>query len=90
MELLPTESQKDRVESRTILDAGGATWAMLTGPIYRRFEDMATGEILEIITPEPSMVADAAEWCRLTGHELVQTLAGGDSMRFFIRRREPG
>jgi TusA-related sulfurtransferase len=45
------------------------------------------GQILEILTDDPSAPEALASWTRLTGHELVGADPGGaQGTRFFVRR----
>lgn len=72
---------------RAIVDGGGSTWSTLSRIANRRIADLATGEVLEIISLEPSMRDDVAEWCRLDGHLLVQASTQGDGTRFWIQKQ---
>lgn len=71
---------------RVILDAGGETWAILGELVWRRFEDLAAGQVLELVTVEPSVRADIIAWCGSAGHELLQILDDGNGIRFWIRK----
>lgn len=71
---------------RAVLDAGGETWITLRDLIWRRITDLATGEVLQIISLEPSTRADVAEWCRHAGQDLLHMATEGDETRFWIRK----
>jgi TusA-related sulfurtransferase len=72
---------------RALLDAGGATDALLDSALRRRLHDLAAGQILEVVSREPIAWRAIPAWCRLTGHELVQHIDQGEEARFWIRKR---
>jgi 5-methyltetrahydropteroyltriglutamate--homocysteine methyltransferase len=41
--------------------------------IRRRIDPLAAGQLLEIVSTEPSVAEDLPAWCRLTGNDLVST-----------------
>jgi TusA-related sulfurtransferase len=72
---------------QAMLDAGGAVDAALSGPIRRRLRDLAAGQILEVVSREPTARLAIPAWCRLTGHELVREVHQGEEALFWIRKR---
>jgi len=47
--------------------------------------DMAQGELLEVIATDPLAELDLAVFCHKTGHELVHAERGPDTLRVLIR-----
>jgi len=45
--------------------------------------------ILEMRSREPTVADDLPPWCRMTGHEFLGALAGGECVRYFVRRGQP-
>jgi tRNA 2-thiouridine synthesizing protein A len=72
---------------QAMLDAGGATGGALTLALRRGLRNLAAGQILEIVAREPAARLDIAAWCRLTGHELLQTVCEDEATRLWIRKR---
>ncbi len=44
------------------------------------------GEILEMLTDDPSAGSDVIRWAKRTGHELVLTEESDGTTRFLVRR----
>ncbi|MFN8474659.1 MAG: sulfurtransferase TusA family protein [Anaerolineae bacterium] len=66
----------------------GSTCALLTPAIRARLREMAPGQVLEVRVDDPAAIDDMASWTRLAGHELVQTVQEGETIRFFVRKRK--
>ena len=47
---------------------------------------MATGEILEMLSDDPASDPDMRSWARKTGHELLEVSRAGAVYRFVIRK----
>jgi 5-methyltetrahydropteroyltriglutamate--homocysteine methyltransferase len=60
------------------LDCGGG----LLLQIRRHIDPLAQGELLEILSTEPSVAEDLPAWCRLTGNELVSTWRSREGRRW--------
>jgi tRNA 2-thiouridine synthesizing protein A len=48
---------------------------------------LAGGASLEVLTTDPGAVPDFEDFCRVTGHELVEHAPLADAHRFVIRAR---
>ncbi len=66
----------------------GSVCALLTPAIRTRLREMSPGQVLEVRVDDPTASDDMAAWARLSGHELVQTLQDGETIRFFVRKRK--
>ncbi len=72
------------------LDGIGLSCATLTPTIRSAVNGLEPGQVLEIVTDDPTAGDGLRSWTRLTGHELVATVAGGDAAnRFYVRRASP-
>jgi TusA-related sulfurtransferase len=71
---------------RIMLEAGGELMSMLGDLLHRRMEELAAGQILELISSELSTRTGIPDWCRVAGHELVRLDIDGDVTRFWIRK----
>lgn len=71
-----------------VLEAPGEACANLTPLIKTRMRDLASGDVLEIRSDDPSAREGVPAWCRLTGHELVAAVPDDPrSTRFYIRKK---
>lgn len=69
------------------LDAVGEACGTVTPLIRQRLSALQPGEVLAVLTHDPATRAGVPAWCRLTGHELVDTRADeGPDTRFWIRK----
>jgi TusA-related sulfurtransferase len=69
------------------LDAVGLGCATLTPRIRSAVMVLEPGQLLEIVTDDPTAEEGLASWTRLTGHGLVASAAMGQGVsRFYIRR----
>lgn len=48
----------------------------------RRIGDVEVGAVVELLADDPAAAPDTAAWCRMRGHELVDSA----SPRFLVRR----
>jgi TusA-related sulfurtransferase len=85
----PARVDPDPSGARALVDAGGATDAVLSNAIRRRLRDLAAGQVLEVVSREPTARLSVPAWCRLTGHELVQHVDQDEESRFWIRKCSP-
>jgi len=73
--------------SNDFLDAAGEACGTVTPVIKQALSALAPGQVLEVLTHDPATRAGVPAWCRLTGHELVETrLEDGPRTRFWIRK----
>lgn len=54
--------------------------------IRKHIDPLAPGELLEILSSEPSVAEDLPAWCRLTGNALVSTLVGEAQRSFLVSK----
>ncbi|GFK93363.1 Sulfurtransferase TusA [Fundidesulfovibrio magnetotacticus] len=47
------------------------------------------GQVLEMISREPTVADDLPPWCRLSGHQFLGSLPGPSGVRYFMRRGMP-
>lgn len=75
-------------EAKALLDAPGTACALLTPLIRERILPLASGEVLEVRSNDPSAREGVPAWSRLTGHALVQVIAvDAEHTRFFLQRK---
>src|SRR5262249_10839324 len=69
------------------LTALGDGCATLTPRIAAAVRGLAPGQVLAVLTDDPTAPDGLAAWCRLTGHELVSAVVESEGTRFLIRHR---
>ena len=60
-------------------------------PVIRtqnRIKEMAVGEELEVIATDPGALEDIPAWCRINGHEVIDTSQENGEIRIRIRAGE--
>ncbi len=71
-----------------VLEAEGASCAILTPLIRSRIRGLESGSVLEIRTDDPTARTDIPAWSRLTNNELVAIVEDdADHTRFFLRKK---
>ncbi|HZU12305.1 MAG TPA: sulfurtransferase TusA family protein [Chloroflexota bacterium] len=71
---------------RVMVDGGGETWPTLSDLVSRRLAELSPGDILHVISEEPTVHPDIARWCLATGHDLLLVRHDADGTRFWIRK----
>jgi tRNA 2-thiouridine synthesizing protein A len=60
-------------------------------PVIRvqdRVETLQPGTVLEVVCTDPGVLNDIPAWCRINGHEVVETRQQGDD--YIVRIRVGG
>jgi TusA-related sulfurtransferase len=52
----------------------------------QNIDEIAVGEVLEVLTDDPAADEDLHRFAKRAGHEVVAFEKDGDQMRFLIRR----
>jgi tRNA 2-thiouridine synthesizing protein A len=71
----------------SVLEAFGEGCATLTPRIRARMRQLESGQILEVVTDDPSAREGIPAWSRLTGNTLLATDADDGRLRFSIRKK---
>jgi tRNA 2-thiouridine synthesizing protein A len=71
----------------SLLDAQGEACGSVTPLIRKALSALQAGEVLEVLTHDPATRAGVPAWCRLTGHELMDSRNDGQRTRFWIRKK---
>ncbi|HVN76087.1 MAG TPA: sulfurtransferase TusA family protein [Thermoanaerobaculaceae bacterium] len=80
-----TRSQEFEVAAS--VDGGDAGCATLTPLVKATLRDLASGQVLEIVSSEPSAAQDLASWSALTGNPVIAARSDGESNRFYVRKK---
>jgi TusA-related sulfurtransferase len=78
----------DLPEPEAVLDSPGTSCAYLTPLIKERLLPLASGQVLEVRSDDPASREGVPAWSRLTGNELIASVAEGKhKTRFFLRKK---
>jgi tRNA 2-thiouridine synthesizing protein A len=70
------------------MDLVGQDCATLTPIIASRMRQLPSGQILEVVSDDPTARSGLASWARLTGNPLVATVEDGPGRtRYYLRRK---
>ena len=70
------------------MDLVGEDCATLTPLIAARVRQLNSGEVIEVVSDDPTARTGLASWSRLTGNPLVAVVDDGPGRtRYFIRRK---
>ena len=70
------------------MDLAGEDCATLTPLIAARVRQLNSGEVIEVVSDDPTARTGLASWSRLTGNPLVAVVDDGSGRtRYFIRRK---
>lgn len=69
-------------------DAVGQDCSTLTPIVAARMRQLRSGEVLEVVSDDPTSRTGLAAWSRLTGNALIATLDGdAGQTRYYLRRK---
>jgi tRNA 2-thiouridine synthesizing protein A len=74
-------------QADALLYGEDASCANLTPLIKARLRQLESGQVLEVVTDEPTAETDITAWCGLTGHALLAVREEAGTRRFTIRKK---
>jgi TusA-related sulfurtransferase len=87
----PEQSMTDlsRVPAADVrMDLVGQACATLTPIIASRMRQLESGQIMEVISDDPTARSGLASWSRLTGNPMVAVIEDGPGRtRYYLRRK---
>lgn len=72
--------------SDKLLDAKGLRCPLPVLKARRAMKDMEAGQVIEILSTDPTSVPDFKAFCETTGHELLTSRQDGEVFVFEIRK----
>jgi tRNA 2-thiouridine synthesizing protein A len=70
------------------MDLVGQACSTLTPLIASRMRQLSSGQVLEVISDDPTARSGLASWSRLTGNPIVAVLEDGPGRtRYYLRRK---
>ena len=71
-----------------LMDVVGQACATLTPMIAARMRELGSGQVLEVISDDPTARSGLASWSRLTGNPIVAIVEDGPGRtRYYLRRK---
>ncbi len=75
-------------EPDVCMDLVGQACSTLTPIIASRMRQLSTGQVLEVISDDPTARSGLASWSRLTGNPIVAIAEDGPGRtRYYLRRK---
>ena len=68
-----------------VLDARGLICPMPVIRTQQRVDSLEDGALLDVIATDPGTLHDVPAWCRVHGHEVVETHRDGREVRVRVR-----
>ena len=84
--MLATQNSQAPVEAAKVLDARGLNCPLPILKARKAIAELASGEVLRVLSTDPGSVADFASFCRQTGQTLLASNETGGVYEFAIRR----
>ncbi len=75
-------SERGPVES---LNAQGLLCPMPVIKVQDRIAELRPGTVLEVLATDPGALADVPAWCRVHGHEVIESVRAGHEIRIRIK-----
>jgi len=75
------------IKSDAVLDCVGLACPM---PIFKtstKIKEMASGQVLEVLSDDDGIEKDMPAWCKMTGHEYVGLIKANGEYRVFVRKK---
>jgi TusA-related sulfurtransferase len=73
-----------------VLDVRGLICPLPVIRTQQRVESLADGVLLDVLATDPGTLHDVPAWCRVHGHEVVESLREGREVRVRVRVRRTG
>ena len=77
----------EATQADAVLYGEEASCANLTPLIKGRLRQLESGQVLEVVTDEPTAEIDITAWCGLTGHALLAVREDAGTRHFSIRKK---
>jgi len=68
------------------LDARGLLCPLPVIRTQDRMRELAAGSLLEVLATDPGVLEDIPAWCRVHGHEVLETKENDDVVRMVVRK----
>lgn len=83
----PSEASGSIPGAAWLFEAGNDPWEKLAEAIISCLLEMATGDVLEIVSWAPGIEVDIAAWAKGAGHHLVRILFDDPTIHVCIKKQ---
>jgi tRNA 2-thiouridine synthesizing protein A len=80
-------SESAHEQPTDVLDARGLICPLPVIRTQQRIESLGHGALLDVLATDPGTLHDVPAWCRVHGHEVVETHRDGREVRVRVRVR---
>ena len=71
---------------QAFVDAGDRPWPQLEPVIRRALASLVSGDVLELVSGDPSTIMVVADWCTVEGYVLLNCVPGDESVTYWIEK----
>ncbi len=68
------------------LDCSGLNCPLPVLKTKKAMDDLASGQVLKMVSTDPGSVNDIAAWVKRTGNELLESVAENDQYTFYLKK----
>ena len=68
------------------LDCSGLNCPLPVLKTKKAMDDLASGQVLKMVSTDPGSVNDIAAWVKRTGNELLESVAEDDQYTFYLKK----
>lgn len=72
-----------------VVDASGFLCPMPIVKLAEAVRSAAVGQVVEVVSTDSGILADAPAWASMTGHEIIGAYSENGSHRFWFRKVSP-
>lgn len=76
------------LRERAVFDGMGKTSAQLLLTTAQQLHVLEPGEVLKVVSDDPTTREDLEAWCRMTGNELAGVVKGKGYSSHYVRRTQ--
>jgi tRNA 2-thiouridine synthesizing protein A len=80
------EAELPVLQEAAVLDGMGRASSNLLVAVAEQVRSLGVGEVLKVVTDDPSARGELNAWCRMTGHKLVGVIKGRGYASLYVRR----
>ena len=74
------------IQATTVVDARGLLCPMPVVKTAKAMKELATGQVLKLLSTDRGSVADIPAWAESTGNQLVDWHEEGSELVFYLRK----
>jgi tRNA 2-thiouridine synthesizing protein A len=68
------------------LDLQGVPWRLTLRRVSNAVQELAPGELIEVLATDPESVRELDAWSRATGNAVLESSQFGNMLRFVVRK----